>query len=49
MNETGFASYADDNAPYRTTNLIDDVIQPLEYDSMMLFQWFSDNQMNMTQ
>ena len=45
MNETDFASYADDNTPYRTANTIDEVIQSLEHDSMMLFQWFSDNQM----
>ena len=45
MNETGFASYADDNTPYRTANTIDEVIQSLEHDSMMLSQWFSDNQM----
>ena len=44
MNETDFASYADDNTPYRTANTIDEVIQSLEYDAMMLFQWFSDNQ-----
>ena len=37
------ASYADDNTPYRTANTIDEVIQSLEDDSMMLFQWFSDN------
>ena len=45
MNETDFASYADDNTPYRTANTIDEVIQSLEHDSMMLFRWFSDNQM----
>ena len=45
MNETDFASYADDNTPYRTANTLDEVIQSLEHDSMMLFQWFSDNQM----
>ena len=44
MNETDFASYADDNTPYRIANTIDEVIQSLEHDSMMLFQWFSDNQ-----
>ena len=44
MNETDFASYADDNAPYRTANTIDEVTQSLERDSM-LFQWFSNNQM----
>ena len=45
MNKTDFASYAGDNTPYRTANTIDEVIQSLEHDSMMLFQWFSDNQM----
>ena len=44
MNETDFASYADDNRPYRTANTIDEVIQLREHDSMILFQWFSDNQ-----
>ena len=43
MNETDFAIYADHNTPYRTANTIDEVIQSLEHDSMMLFQWFSDN------
>ena len=45
MNETDFASYADDNTSYRTANTIDEVIQSLEHDSMVLFQWSSDNQM----
>ena len=45
MSETDFASYADDNTPYRTANTTDEVIQSLQHDSMMLFQWFSDNQM----
>ena len=45
MNETDFAIYANDNTPYRTANTIDEVIQSLEHDSMMLFEWFSDNQM----
>ena len=45
MNETDFASYADDNTSYRTANTIDEVIQPLEHDSMMLLKKFSDNQM----
>ena len=44
MNETDFASYADDTTSYRTANTIDEVIQSQEHDSMMLFQWFSDNQ-----
>ena len=47
MNETDFTSYADDNTPYRIASTIDEVIQSLEHDdSMMLFQWLSDNQMN---
>ena len=45
MNETNFASCADDNTPYSTANTLDEVIQSLEHDSIMLFQWFSDNQM----
>ena len=45
MNKTDFASYADDNTIYRTANSIDEAIQSLEHESMMLFQWFSDNQM----
>ena len=42
MNETAFASYADDNTPVNTIN---EVIQSLEHDSMILFKWFSDKQM----
>ena len=44
MNETDFASCADGNTPY-TAKTIDEVIQSLEFDSMILLQWFSDNQM----
>ena len=45
MNETDFASYADDNTPHRAANTVDEVIQSPEHDSIMLSQWFSDNQM----
>ena len=45
MNETDFARYADDKTPYRTANTLDEVIQSLEQDCIMLFQWFYDNQM----
>ena len=45
MNETDFASYVYDDTSYRTANTIDEAIQSIEHDSMMLFQWFSDNQM----
>ena len=38
MNEIDFASYADDNTPYRIAKNNDEVIQSLEHDSMMLFQ-----------
>ena len=38
MNETDFASYADDKRSYRTAKTIDEVIQALEHDYMMLFQ-----------
>ena len=45
MKETDFSSYADDNTPYRTADLIEEVIKLLERISKMLFKWFSDNQM----
>ena len=45
MNKTDLCSYADDNTPYRTANTIDEVIQSLQHDPMMLFKWFSDNQL----
>ena len=45
MNETDFASYADDNTPYVTVDGIEDVINSLENVSITLFKWFADNQM----
>ena len=45
MNETDFASYADDNTPYDVDNNIEDVIIKLQNASLALFQWFYDNQM----
>ena len=45
MNETDFASYADDNTPYVVGNNIEDVIIKLQNASLTLFQWFYDNQM----
>ena len=45
MKDTDFSSYADDNTPYRTAGTIEEIIKLLERDSMMLFKWFSDNQM----
>ena len=45
MKGTDFSSYADDNTPYRTADTIEEIIKLLERDSMMLFKWFSDNQM----
>ena len=45
MNETDFASYADDNTPYVTGDSIEDVINSLENVSTTLFKWFADNQM----
>ena len=44
MNETEFASYADDNASYTSGQNINDVIRTLENDSVRLFKWFSNNQ-----
>ena len=45
MNETDFASYADDDTPYVAGNNIEDVIIKLQNASLTLFQWFYDNQM----
>ena len=45
MNETDFASYADDNTPYVVVNNIEDVIIKLQNASLTLVQWFYDNQM----
>ena len=45
MNETGFASYADDNTPYVVGNNIGEVIINLQNASLTLFQWFCGNQM----
>ena len=44
MNKANSGSHEYDNTPYRTANIIDEVIQSLEHASMMLFKWFSDNQ-----
>ena len=45
MNETDFASYADDNTPCFVGNNIEDVIIKLQNASLTLFQRFYDNQM----
>ena len=45
MNENDFSSQADDKRPYGAVNTINEVIQSVEHDTMMLLQWFSDNQM----
>ena len=45
MNETDFASYADDNTLYVGVKNIEDVIIKLQNASLTLFQWFYDNQM----
>ena len=44
MNKANSGSHEYDNTPYRTANIIDEVIQSLEHASMMLLKWFSDNQ-----
>ena len=41
MKETDISN----RTPSRTADTIDEVIKLLEHDSMMLFKWFSDNQM----
>ena len=45
MNETNFASYADDSTPYVTSDSIEDIINSLENDSIKLFKWFVDIEM----
>ena len=45
MNDIDFASYADDNTPYVSSDSTEDVIRILENDSIKLFKWFSDNMM----
>ena len=44
MNETDFASYADDNTSYVVDNNIEHVIIKLQDALLTLFQWFYDNQ-----
>ena len=45
MKDIDFASYADDNSPYVSSDSIEDIIRILENDSIKLFKWFSDNMM----
>ena len=41
-----FASYTEDNAPCVIGKDFDEVAGPLEDDSIKLFRWFKDNEMN---
>ena len=43
MKDVDFASYADDNTPYVSSDCLEAVIRMLENDSIKLFKWFSDN------
>ena len=45
MNETDFASYADNNTSYLAANNIEDVMIKLKNASLTLSRWFYDNQM----
>ena len=45
VNEIDFASYADDNTPFVSSDRLDDVLDSLEKASLKLFDWFSNNQM----
>ena len=45
MMDIDFASYADGNTPYASSDSIEDVTRILENDSINLFKWFSDNMM----
>ena len=44
MNETDFASYADDSALYVMGSNVEDVIIQLQNASLTLFHWIYDNQ-----
>ena len=45
MNDIDFASYADENTPYVSSDSIEDVIRILENDYIKLFKWYSNNMM----
>ena len=45
MDDTDFASYADDNTPYTIRNDMKDIIFKLQNSSEILFQWLMDKQM----
>ena len=45
MMDIDFASYADGNTLYVSSDSIEDVTRILENDSFNLFRWFSDNMM----
>ena len=44
----GHHGYVDDSVPFRTWNSIIGVIQLIERDSTMLFKWFADNQLKVS-
>ena len=46
VNEVDFSSYADDNTPFVLGDRLDDVLDSLENAALKLFDWFSNNQMN---
>ena len=45
MNNTDYASNADDSTSYAIINGIEDIIQRLQAASKSFFRWFSDNKM----
>ena len=45
VQNTDFASYADDNTIYNAVDNIEEVVLSLQESSKKLFKWFSDNQM----
>ena len=42
-NYIDIASFADDNTSYLSAKNVEDVIEPLERDSVSLFRWFENN------
>ena len=47
LDHTYFASYTDDNTPYKANKNAEEVIQTLEQISKPLLQWFKDNKMKL--
>ena len=47
LDQTNFASYADDNTPYTKKENAEEVIRTLEEVAKPLLKWFKDNKMKL--